>query len=135
MAFKRKEINNDTPTLEMTPMIDVVFQLLIFFVVTLKQEDILSKLEVARPATSSETKITEQIQTTTIIVESQGFALNGKYMPRPSDLDRELKRISTLSKTAMVLVKCTKDSPHGLLVQALDLCNKHGLTNIAIFTI
>ena len=31
-------------------MIDVVFQLLIFFVVTLKQEDILAKLMASRPA-------------------------------------------------------------------------------------
>ena len=136
MAFKRKEINNDTPTLEMTPMIDVVFQLLIFFVVTLKQEDILSKLDVARPASQTNKEdIVKPLETTTIIVEAQGFALNGRYIARPSDLDRELQRVAKLSTTAMVLVKCTKDSPHGLLVQALDLCNKHGLTNIAIFTI
>ena len=38
---------------EMTPMIDVVFQLLIFFVVTLKQEDILSRFSAARPACSA----------------------------------------------------------------------------------
>jgi len=133
MAYKRKEVKTDTPKLDMTPMIDVVFQLLIFFVVTLKQEDILSKLDVARPA--GEPTKGPQMETTTIIVEANGFALNGKYMPRLSDLDRELQRIAKLSTTAMVLVKCTMNSQHGLLVQALDLCNKHGLTNISIFTI
>ena len=29
----------DNPQLDMTPMIDVVFELIIFFVVTIKQED------------------------------------------------------------------------------------------------
>ena len=45
---------------EMTPMIDVVFQLLIFFVVTLKQEDILSKLMASRPAPDPTAKPDQQ---------------------------------------------------------------------------
>ena len=40
----------DNPQLDMTPMIDVVFELIIFFVVTIKQEDIFSKLNANRPA-------------------------------------------------------------------------------------
>jgi len=55
MAKKRKGRNKgDAAKLEMTPMIDVVFQLLIFFIVTLKQEDILSHLDVSRPAPDPE---------------------------------------------------------------------------------
>ena len=40
----------DNPQLDMTPMIDVVFELIIFFVVTIKQEDMFSKLNCNRPA-------------------------------------------------------------------------------------
>lgn len=40
----------DVSRLEMTPMIDVVFQLLIFFLVTLRQEDILAQLQAMRPS-------------------------------------------------------------------------------------
>jgi len=47
---KRERAKGEAVKLEMTPMIDVVFQLLIFFIVTLKQEDILSHLDVSRPA-------------------------------------------------------------------------------------
>jgi biopolymer transport protein ExbD len=39
MAYQRKRNKGESPKLDMTPMIDVVFQLLIFFVVTLKQEE------------------------------------------------------------------------------------------------
>ena len=49
MARKPQE----NPALDMTPMIDVVFELIIFFVVTIKQEDIFSKLNANRPAPSS----------------------------------------------------------------------------------
>ena len=133
MAYKRRQNKGEHPKLDMTPMIDVVFQLLIFFVVTLKQEDILSKLTAARPANDSQADPEKQPETTTIIVAPQGFFLNGRPM-RYSDLDRQLQRTALASKTAMVLVKCTMDSPHGLLVQALDLCNKHELRNISIFS-
>ena len=44
MARKPQE----NPQLDMTPMIDVVFELIIFFVVTIQQEDIFSKLNANR---------------------------------------------------------------------------------------
>ncbi|MCL1920927.1 MAG: biopolymer transporter ExbD [Kiritimatiellaeota bacterium] len=134
MAYKRRQNKGEHPKLDMTPMIDVVFQLLIFFVVTLKQEDILSKLDVFRPAPDPTVNKEEQIETTTIIVEAQGFVFNGRYMARIADLDRELKRVASISTTSMILVKCTKDSQHGLLVQALDACSKYKLTKLSLFS-
>jgi len=134
MAYKRKQNRGETPKLDMTPMIDVVFQLLIFFVVTLKQEDILSKLSAARPAPDKDADPTKQPDPTTIIVCPQGFLFNG--MPLRIDvLDSKLERVARTSKTAMVLIKCTGDSPHKFLIQALDSCNKHGLLNLSILSI
>jgi len=49
MARERKRKDDSRATLEMTPMIDVVFQLLIFFIVTLKQNDITAYLDAMRP--------------------------------------------------------------------------------------
>ena len=53
MAKKSRRKPGGNVALEMTPMIDVVFQLLIFFIVTLKQEDIMANLEALRPAPDS----------------------------------------------------------------------------------
>jgi biopolymer transport protein ExbD len=117
----------------MTPMIDVVFQLLIFFVVVIKQEDIFSKLSVARPASDRSPPTTPDIPTTEIVVSTQGFVFSGKPMSLDV-LDRQLGRISAISKTPTIVVKCTKDSQHGQLVQALDLCSKHGLTKVSVFS-
>ena len=62
MPKKKERKKGDAAKLEMTPMIDVVFQLLIFFIVTLKQEDILSHLDVSRPSPDPETTKEEQIK-------------------------------------------------------------------------
>jgi biopolymer transport protein ExbD len=134
MAYQRKQNKGESPKLDMTPMIDVVFQLLIFFVVTLKQEDILSKLSAARPAPNTDKSIiNKQDDLINLIVAPQGFIFNGRPM-RLTELDKNIERISSYSKTAMIIIKCTMDSPHGMLVQALDLCNKHGMTNLSIFS-
>jgi biopolymer transport protein ExbD len=50
-------------------------------------------------------------------------------------LDSEIRRAARNNKGSTVLLRCTKDSPHSLLVKALDLCNKYGMTNLAIFSL
>jgi len=134
MADKRHVNKGESPKLDMTPMIDVVFQLLIFFVVTLKQEDILSKLDAARPAPSQDDAVKDKQQDLiNIIVAPQGFIFNGRAL-RLAELDKAIERLSGYSKTAMVIIKCTSDSPHAFLIQTLDVCNKYGMTNLSIFS-
>ena len=136
MAYKSKAKTAENPKLEMTPMIDVVFQLLIFFVVTLKQEDIMSQLSAARPApdiTLKEPNPTPP-KTIDVLVAPQGFIFNGRLV-RLEELNRNIERLAGYSKTAMVLIKCTSDSPHAMLIQVLDVCNRHGMTNLSIFSI
>ena len=134
MAYIKKQNQGESPKLDMTPMIDVVFQLLIFFIVTIKQEDILSKLSAARPAADKNAKSDKQPDLITIIIAPQGFVFNGRLVSN-AELDRKIERYSRLSKTAMIVIKCTADSPHAFLVQSLDICNKYGMINLSIFSI
>ncbi len=114
-------------------MIDVVFQLLIFFIVTLKQEDILSRLMASRPAPDPDAIPESKPDLINIVVHRGGFIFRGRPLSLQG-LDRQIERYSALSKSANVLIRCTSDSPHALLVQALDICNKHGMTNLSIFS-
>jgi len=134
MARKRSRKQADGATLEMTPMIDVVFQLLIFFIVTLKQEDILSHLDISRPAPDPNTVPEEQIQDLlSIMVHKDGYVLQGKRVAL-SELDRQLTRLAKMSGDVSVVIKCTGDSPHSYLMKLLDVCAKSRLTNISVFS-
>ncbi|MBN2302236.1 MAG: biopolymer transporter ExbD [Lentisphaerae bacterium] len=135
MIRKRKRNKGEAAKLEMTPMIDVVFQLLIFFIVTLKQEDIFSKLNVSRPAPDPNAVQEEQVDDLlTIQVYDKGFVLRGRRVPL-SELDRQLTRLASYSKNISVIIKCTSDSPHAYLVQLLDICAKAGLKNLSVFSL
>jgi biopolymer transport protein ExbD len=131
----RKKARNkgEAAKLEMTPMIDVVFQLLIFFIVTLKQEDILSHLDVSRPASDSAPPPEVQPELLTVMVYRDGYIMNGRRLSRAS-LDRRLTKISTYSKDVSVVIKCMPDSPHAKLINLLDICAKNGLENLSVFS-
>ena len=133
--MRRRRLRNrgHAAQLEMTPMIDVVFQLLIFFLVTLKQEDILSHLDVSRPQ-PDETRQVETIQDLlTITVHRYGFLLRGKARTL-AQLDRALTRIASYDKNVSVIIRCTPDSKHRHLVELLNLCAKAGLQKLSVFS-
>ncbi len=136
---KKKKVSSGDAALDMTPMIDVVFQLIIFFVVTLKEEIKFSHLDAMAPAPDSKASPSENLTMITIDIYDpakggDGFLFN-KEPVRYEQLDRELRRAANANSKSTVLLRCYKDSPHSLLVKALDLCSKNGMTNLAVFTI
>jgi len=130
---KKRKREGDKVALEMTPMIDVVFQLLIFFIVTLKQEDILANLEALRPQPDASQQEESPKEPITILIGRQGLLFEGRLVTE-TQLQSNLRRIARLDPNSMIIVKCTGDSPHGLLVRALDICNSVGLRRLSVFS-
>ena len=136
MARKSQE----NPALDMTPMIDVVFELIIFFVVTIKQEDLFTRLNANRPAPASSSSSSSESDTTVTIEVGRGPDANGLlvYNKRPvrrSELDQNLKEVARTSKKTPIIVKCAEDSPHKALVDVLDICYRNELFSVSIFTL
>ena len=134
MARKQQE----NPQLDMTPMIDVVFELIIFFVVTIQQEDIFSKLNANRPAPASGSASESSDTTVTIEIgkgrDANGVLVYNKREMRRTEIDQNLKEVARTSKKTPIIVKCTEDSPHKALVDALDICYRNQLYSVSIFT-
>ena len=129
----------DNPQLDMTPMIDVVFELIIFFVVTIKQEDLFTRLNANRPAPASGKSDSNESDTTVTIEIGRGRDANGvlvynKREVRRPELDQNLREVARTSKKTPIIIKCTEDSPHKALVDALDICYRNELFSVSIFT-
>ena len=135
MARKPQE----NPQLDMTPMIDVVFELIIFFVVTIQQEDVFSKLNANRPAPSSGKSESESDTTVTIEIgrghDANGVLVYNKREVRRSELDQNLREVARTSKKTPIVIKCASESPHKALVDALDICYRNQLYSVSIFTL
>ena len=133
MTHKGKRKTSDEVKLQMTPMIDVVFQLLIFFIVTINPVDILSQLDIWRPMYSPP-DIETKVDPVTITVTAGGFIYD-RLAVNEQALGESLARLSKYGKDTRIVIKCTADSPHSLLIRALDICKRNGITSIAVFSI
>lgn len=124
----------EDPKLDMTPMIDCVFQLLIFFIVTLKPEDIIAHLDVNRPAPDAKAKSDETPEDLIqIMIFRDGYTINNRSVSL-SSLQGVLGKLASLSLTQTILIKCAADSPHEKLVDVLDLCSLVGLKNLSVMS-
>jgi biopolymer transport protein ExbD len=136
MARKKRREKSGAATLDLTPMIDVVFQLLIFFVVTLKPIDVIGQLDVFRPAPDPqarpEQKLDDMIRIT--VLQNHRFMLNQRSMSL-AIMRKNLEMAAARSKTQTILIQCSELSVHNSLVAVLDLCAEVGLTNISVFTL
>ena len=129
----------DNPQLDMTPMIDVVFELIIFFVVTIKQEDLFTRLNANRPAPATNSSSSNESDTTVTIEIGRGRDANGVLVynrreVQRSELDQNLREVARTSKKTPIIVRCTGDSPHKALVDVLDICYRNELFSVSIFT-
>jgi biopolymer transport protein ExbD len=122
----------EAPALDMTPMIDCVFQLLIFFIISLKPEDVIAHLDVNRPQGDSKAT-TQKIDLLQVGVYADGYTLNDRPVSYAT-LESMLVRLANISKTQTVIIKCALESPHRMLVEVLDLCSKLGLKNLSVMS-
>ncbi len=132
MPRRIKKKDEKTVEIPMTPMIDVVFQLLIYFIVTIKPIDVVAHLDVNRPSPDERAKPdTPPPKLLTIAIYANGYTLNEKQVT-PASLEKLLEKLAALNKEQTVLIQATALSPHHRLVKVLNLCNKNGLKNLSV---
>lgn len=130
-APKRDQKMEDIP---MTPMIDVVFQLLIYFVFTFEIPDKMSQMPVFRPAPDMRGNPPEQeIRSMRIGVYDGFFTLNDTRVTEDS-MVRTFTRLANLDPNQNMIVIATGNSQHKYLVRVLDLLQKAGLQQVTLLS-
>ena len=119
--------------INMTPMIDVVFQLIIFFIVTvnLDQESILEQIELPDAPHSIEI-IRKDPRQVTIQVDSRGRYYIGSGAPYSL---RELNIVlrNTVKRGGLhipILIRGDERTTHKYIRRAMDVCAREGLYRI-----
>ena len=129
MKFKAK--GKIKTGLDITPLIDTVFLLLIFFLLTstfLIQPGIKIKL----PATeSSESQISKDLILT--VTKDNDIYLNERKISLKS-LPRNLEFALKKSKERLLVIKADKRVLHGQVVEIMDIAKEVGIDKLAIAT-
>ena len=128
MRFKK--VNDEEPRLGITPLIDIVFLLLIFFMVT-SHFQVASGVSIKLPKVMQKTlhKDTEKI---TLIIDKEGsIYLMGKKIDLHK-LSIDLKGLVEKDGLVHLLIEADKDVKHGRVVQVMDLAKTAGVRSIII---
>jgi biopolymer transport protein ExbD len=116
-------------TIDVTPMLDVVFIMLIFFIVTatfVKEAGI----DVRRPA--AETAITQNKANILVAIDSRNSIWVDKREIDLRAVKPNIRRLMSLNPQGMVLVQADKTSYTNTLISVMDEIRAAGVTNIAI---
>ena len=133
-----KKSSTDQCDVDMTPMIDVVFQLIIFFVVTLKMtndinEDI--KLEDGKHGT---TLTTENMPPTTIEIEVDRrgrISIHNAQMSEAYLRDHMRRRVNKMGNQFPVLIRADRRTPHDKVKKVMDICTESGIWKLSFVAV
>ena len=129
MKFRKRTKNGigTGSTLDLTPVVDVVFNLLIFFALSLNFAATSGGINVKLPsATSAEPVKIEQL---TINLTKDGSIVYNDKTVDAEELTKKLQEVK--DKDSLVIIRADNDVPHGKVVQVMDIAKSEGLSKLA----
>lgn len=133
MARKKRIVSLQAGELNLTAMIDVAFQLLAFFVMTMVPTDVLAQLDVSRPSNPIIHRQTLNPISITLL-SNDSYVLNDRSISK-ENLSSALTILGATNPEATIIVSCTPKSTHGKMVEVLDLCAKAKLTSLSVVSL
>ncbi len=131
----RVELEQEEDTgLQMAPLIDCVFLLIIFFLVatTLKKVEKELPLDLPQASAAVSRRVIEDM--TVISVDRSGNLHLGAEPVGQSYLSQTLREKAAEDPRHRIRIDIDRQAPSWALVQVLDMCNFEGLKNIGIKT-
>ena len=124
MRFRKAEEEEFRP--ELTPLVDVVFQLIIFFMVSTVFVEFTQQMDIETPEVEG-SLAQDQIKRLTIeITVDEKIFLDGKEVV----LEDIPEQLPNQSNTRSVLIRADKRLPYGIVMQVMQICRSAGMTDI-----
>ncbi len=126
--MKLQERKSEELDVNMTPLIDVVFLLLIFFVLTTTfQKEARLKVDLPSSSAAEQNTLQEPIE---ITISSEGeIMLQGS-----GDWRAQLQQFAEGGSEHQLVIRADSNSPHGAVVQVMDAAQQFGIINLSIAT-
>jgi len=129
MRFLRNK-KEDDPRLGIAPLIDIVFLLLIFFMVT-SHFDLASGVKLQLPKMSTRLDENPQ-QETSVLIDRDGNAyLEGEKIT-PQDLKETLGSMVTEKGLVRIVLQADREALHGKVMHVIDTARSAGVRSVII---
>lgn len=129
---RQRRLSRQGLTLDLTPMVDVVFLLVIFFMVSTTFITLETGLPVDLPQAQMSQAQVSEIPTVTVTREGQIY-LSGTQVAE-EDLEAALADALAASPTRNAILRADQEVMHGLAVRVMDSMRQAGAERISIAT-
>jgi biopolymer transport protein ExbD len=124
MRFRKADEEEFRP--ELTPLVDVVFQLIIFFMVSTVFVEFTQQMDIETPEVEGSLS-QDQIKRLTIeITVDEKIFLEGQEIA----LDAIPEHLHDRSGTRSVVIRADKRLPYGVVMQVMQICRSAGIKDI-----
>ena len=121
----------DESGIDLTPMLDVVFIMLIFFIVTasfVKE----SGFDVNRPPKTEQPPKDDEVKNILVNIANNGQLFVNRRPVDAGALTANIKRLHAESPKGSVVIQAEDDSRNELLITVMDAARKAGVYNVSI---
>ena len=132
MDFRRKRRNGITE-INLTPLIDVVFLLLLFFLITSTFAGENPGIQVELPKANAQSVQGESENILVTVTEEGRFLFESRAVSG-EELKTELTTRRQQAKDAVVIVQADTKTNHGKVVEVMDIAKQVGFNQLAIAT-
>ena len=147
MAKKKNRRETEGATMDMSPMIDVVFQLIIFFVVTLKTADTINPDIVLEYGKNGPTLEADKFKVPPLTIEVKRYfahtkffngalnrsivSINGAILSDNKLRDILKQTVARRGKNFPLLIRADKDAYHEDVRRVMNICNEVGIWQVS----
>jgi biopolymer transport protein ExbD len=135
--MKLQSQKGEEPEVNMTSLIDVVFLLLIFFMVsTTFERQAALKIDLPKASVAAENAL-DEVEKLELIIDRKGnMFLNDRQLidSRPSTIEAAFIEATGEARNQPVLLRADALTPHHFVVTAMDVTGQLGFTRLSIAT-
>lgn len=122
-------------TLSLTPLIDVVFLLLIFFLVTSEFEEEERRLDIVLPSATSAVPMVGKPREIVIDIDEQGDIYMRGQKTSVEDLEKLLKTsVASNPTNQSAVIRADRSTSFQPVVNVMDVCNRIGISDYSVTT-
>ena len=128
----RATTTRDEVRIELTPLIDIIFQLVLFFMVstTFDQDP---AIDIALPESSSQQIVSKDVSTE-IWIDKKGTILVDQLSVSSGELTVMIEQKLKINKDVLIIVNADQNVEHKKVVSLIDELQQIGVTKISIGT-
>ncbi|MFH1799188.1 MAG: biopolymer transporter ExbD [Candidatus Omnitrophota bacterium] len=127
----REQFFSSRPVIQMAPLIDIVFLLLIFFMSASIFYQLETEMNITVPEAEESTEMNRAPGEIIVNIRKDGtIVVNQRELER-FELEKMLKRVSELYKGQPVIIRADRQTYHEDVIKVLDICAGANIWNVS----